>query len=210
MVTTGSPFGVNVATYMQFQSIVAAVSGVATETLFNKYWGRFFHAYGLQNAPDAMVSTIGVMNAHSEQNDGLGRFNRSGQRLVMSEGYEFGQVPYNFQGRDVTWDPSAYMPSASAMNAAAQDGGILWAMKTRDRNIMRYVPPMAGGNVGAEPIPNEVEFVFPQGGPYGIFKARHDGSGDTVNFLEAPFDKWLAIAPRFMPGIKLTSLTESI
>jgi hypothetical protein len=210
LATTGTKFGVNIATYMQFQSIVAAVSGVATETLFNKYWGRFFDAYGMANIPDAIVSRIGVLNAHAEQNDGLGRFNRSGQRLVMSEGYEFGGVPFNFNGRNVTWDPSSYMPSASDMTASSQTGGILWALKTRDRNLMRYVPPLAGGNVGAEPIPSEVEFVFPQGGPMGIFKPRHDGSGDTVNFLEAPFDRWMAVAPRFMPGIKLTSLTESI
>jgi hypothetical protein len=83
-------------------------------------------------------------------------------------------------------------------------------MKTRDQNLMRYVPPLREGAAGQEPIPREVEFVMPLGGPLGIFKPRHNASGDTVNFLEAPFDRWVALAPKFLPGIVMTGLTESI
>lgn len=211
LITTGTVFGINVATHPQFQSISQAVSGVLTEPTLNKYFGRFFHAYGMKNLPDSIVTSIGVTNAHVEQNDGLSRFARNGQGLVVQDGFEMGEVPFRFQGRNVTWDVSAYMPSSSSMTAATQTGGRLWAMKTRDRNLMRYVPPKRG-QTGADggPLPNEVEFVLPVGGPFGIFKPRHNTDGDTVNFLEAPFDRWLAIAPKFLPGIKLTSLTESI
>jgi hypothetical protein len=210
MKTTGTIFGLNVATYQQFQSIVQAVSGVLTEPVLNRYFGRFFHAYGMQNMPDSIVTSIGVTNAHVEQNDGLARFSRQGVPLVFADGYEAAEVPYRFNGRNVSWDVSAYMPSSSDMTAATQTGGRLWAMKTRDQNLMRYVPPLREGAAGQEPITREVEFVMPLGGPLGIFKPRHNSSGDTVNFLEAPFDRWVALAPKFLPGIVMTGLTESI
>lgn len=203
-------FGINLTVHQQFQSIVQAVNGVLTEPVLNRYLGRFFHAYGLQNMGDSIVTSIGVTNAHVEQNDGLARFARNGQPLVLAEGFDFGEVPFRFLGRNFGWDVSAYMPSSSSMTAATQTGGRAWVLKTRDQNLMRYVPPMRGDTGGGDPIPREVEFVMPLGGPMGFFKPRHDGSGDTVNFLEAPFDRWLAIAPKFIPGVVLTGLTESI
>jgi hypothetical protein len=210
MVTSGTIFGIDTAIYQQFQSIVQAVNGVVTEPVLNRFLGRFFHSYGLQNMGDSIVTSIGVTNAHVEQNDGLARFARNGQPLVLAEGFDFGEVPFRFLGRNFSWDVSAFMPSSSSMTAATQTGGRMWVLKTRDQNLMRYVPPARGDTGGGDPIPREVEFVMPLGGPMGFFKPRHDGSGDTVNFLEAPFDRWLAIAPKFIPGIVLTGLTESI
>ncbi len=32
----------------------------------------------------------------------------------------------------------------------------------------------------------------------------------AASIYEAPFDRWMAIAPRFLPGVRLTGVTESI
>lgn len=208
--TSGTVFGIALGTYQQFQSIVQAVSGVLTGPVLNKFTGRFLQAYGMQNLPDSVITSIGVTNAHVEQSEGLSIIDRTNAPYMISEGFDFGDVPFRFLGRKFKWHTSGFMPSSSSITAATQTGGRLWMLKTRDRNLMRYVPPARSGAGGSDPIPNEIEFMMPSGGPMGIFKARHDGSGDTVNVWEAPFDKWIAIAPRFMPGIVLTGLTESI
>ena len=210
MVTSGSPFGINVSTYPQFQSIVRTVSGVATPTFLNKIFGQYFTAYGMENMADTIVTSVGVTNAVVEQNDGLQRFN-GGQPLSFTEGYEFGEVPYRFNGRNMKWVNSAFMPSLSSMAAATQTGGRLWALKTRDQNLVRYVAPKRGGaGTGADPIPSEVEFLMSGNGNMGVFKPRHDGDGDVVNFFEAPFDRWMAIAPKVLQGVRLITVTESI
>jgi hypothetical protein len=209
MVTSGTIFGINYSTFPQFQSIVRAVSGVATPTYLNKIFGQFFVAYGMENMADTLVTGIGVTNAVVEQNDGLQRF-QGGAPLQFVEGYEMGEIPYRFNGRNMLWINSAFMPSLSDMTADTQTGGRLWALKTREQNLMRYVPAKrAGAGTGDDPITSEVEFVMTQPG-MGVFKARHDADGDTVNFYEAPFDRWMAIAPKFLPGVRLTGVTESI
>lgn len=210
LIATGAPiFGIDVDVFQQFQSIVSAVSGVATGTVLNKFMARFSKAYGIGNMPDQIVTSHGVTNAVIANDEGLGRFQLNDQR-VFTEGFKMGVVPYAYGGRSFSWNVSDFMPSASSMTAATQTGGILWALKTKDKNIRRYVPPKPGVfDAGGNPLPNDIQFAFAsKSGPFGIFKPRHDSNGDTVNFFEAPFDKWLAIAPVFIPGIKLTSLTE--
>lgn len=208
--TSTTVFGIPLGTYQQFQSIVQAVNGVLTGPVLNKFTGRFLQAYGIQNLPDSVITSIGVTNAHVEQSEGLSIIDRTNAPYLIAEGFDFGEVPFRFLGRKFKWHTSTFMPSSSDITAATQTGGRLWMLKTRDKNLMRYVPPARSGAQGVDPIPNEVEFMMPSGGPMGVFKARHSAAGDTVNVWEAPFDKWIAIAPRFMPGVLLTGLTESI
>ena len=210
LINTGAAiFGIDVDVFQQFQSILATVSGVATGTVLSKYFARFFRAYGMANMPDTIVTSMGVTNANIENDDSLGRY-QLGQTQVFSEGYKMGEPQFVFNGRNVGWNVSAFMPSTSDMTATSQTGGLMWALKTRDQNIRRYIPPKPGAfDTAGSPIPNEVMFPFPVNGPMGIFKPRHDTAGDTVNFLEAPFDRWMAIAPVWLPGIRLDSLVES-
>lgn len=208
---TTDPFGIEVDVFEQFASVVKAVSGVLTEQVLNRYFGRYFQAYGMQNMPDTIITSMGVTNAHVENSDGLGRFDRTGKAFVIANGFDYGAVPFTFNGMNMKWHVSAFMPSASDVTSSSPTGGRLWALKLRDQNIMRYVPPkLAGSKAGTAPMDSEVEFAFPLGGPNGIFKPYHNSSGNSTNWQEAPFYKHVAYAPRFMPGIKLTSLSENL
>ena len=196
--------------FQQFQSIVEDVSGVLTGPMLSRYWGRFFKAYGMQNCPDTMLTSMGVTNAHVENSDGMGRWDISGKPFVVSEGYDMGNVPFVFNGKKVNWLISAYMPSNSDVTATTPQGGRLWGLKLRDQNIRRYLPPMLPQGKQQAAFGAEVEFLYPLGGPFGIFKPYHNTSGKSTNYQEAPFYRHLAFAPKFLPGIKLTSLNENL
>lgn len=208
LISSGTAFNINVATYPQFQSIVKAVNDVLSETQLNRYFGRFFQAYGMMNMPDTIVTSMGVTNAHVENSVGFGRMDRTNSPFLIADGWDFGAVPFQFNGMKMRWHVSPLMPSTSSMTAATQNGGRLWAMKLRDQNIRRYVAPMLPQSTSMAPFPAEVEFMYPQKNT--IFKPYHDTNGRTTEFQEAPFYKHCAFAPKFMPGIKLTGLTENL
>ncbi len=215
LVNTGTIFNINVATFMQFQSIVKDVSGVLTQPLLDRYSGRFFQAYGLLNMFDTLVTSMGVTNAYTENYIGLQRFERHGRPFVIADGFELGDVPYVFQGRQMAWHITPFMPSTSDVTAASPTGGRMWGLKLRDGNIVRYVPPkLDGSRTGVKPMPADVEFAYPLGGTGGIFKAYHSRTsgtaGGTTNIDEAPFYMHRAFMPRWIPGMKLYNLQESL
>lgn len=210
LIATGpAVFGIDVDTYTQFQSVVKALGGdVASGTVLDRYFGRLFKAYGMQNMPDTVITSMGVTNAVIENSDGLRRFESMGRKFQFQEGWEYGNVPYGFNGQAMDWLVSAFMPSLSDVTASSAVGGRLWGLKFRDGNMMRYVPPKNPYAGSQEMVGNEVEFTYPLGGPHGIFKPYHSTSGRSTNYQEAPFLCYKAIVPRFMPGLKLTGAQE--
>lgn len=209
--TSTDIFGINVTVFQQMQSVLKDVGGVLTNQVLNRYYGRYFKAYGMNNCPESMVTSMGVTNAHVENSDGLRRFESHGRPFVIAEGFEYGAVPYVFNGMNMKWHVSAFMPSTSDVTAATHTGGRLWGLKLRDQNLMRYVPPRIPQSRTMEPFHSEVEFLYPLGGPNGAFKPYHSPTtARATNFQEAPFYRHIAIVPRHMPGIKLTGLTESL
>lgn len=215
LVSTGTVFNINVATHQQFQSVLDAPGGVLTETRLNRIWGRFFQAYGMQNMPDTVITSMGVTNAHVENSDGLGRFDRTNKPFVVADGFNMGAIPFQFNGMNMAWHVTAFMPSDSDVTAASPVGGRLWGLKLRDQNIKRYVPPMIDDSrTGVAPFPSEIEFARPLGGRMGIFKPYHSRvsgtAGATTVYKEAPFYRHVAFLPRFLPGIKMTSLLENL
>jgi hypothetical protein len=205
---TGTVFNINLATYTQLQSIVKAVSGVLTEQILSRYFGRFFQAYGMMDMPDTLITSMGVTNAYMENADGLGRWDRTGKPLVVSGGWDFGAVPFTFNGMNMKWRISPFMPSQSDVTAASPAGGRLWALKLRDQNIVRYVPPSIPQSKSQAPFPSEVEFMYPL--VNSIFKPYHDSGGKTTQWQEAPLYRYVVYCPTTMQGIKMTSLAESL
>lgn len=208
LLTTGSAFNINVETFQQYQSVSLAVNGPFTTPVGMKAWGRFFKAYGPVDMPDTFVTSQGVTNAAVENLEGLSRFPRMGEPFTFSEGYEFGQVPFQFGSHRVKWQVSAYMPSTSDVTAANPQGGRGWGLKTRDGNIKRYVPPRSEfATEGPSDVPQEVDFLI-SGGPMGVFLPWPDGSGSVLPVYGAPYDHWMAVAPSVMQGILLTGMSE--
>lgn len=212
LINTGTIFdNIDVSIYEQFKSIIdTSISAVLTEKLLNQFWGRFFKAYGMEHMPDCIVTSMGVTNAHAESRGGLGRIQRAGATDNIVDGFEMGEEPFVFNGRNVMWKVSAFMPSTSNFDSAPFQGGRLWGLKLRDQNIVRYLPPPVPGSKTDSLFGSEVEFVYPIGGPMGIFKPFHSTAGKATNYQEAPFYHWVAVAPEFIPGILLGGLTETL
>lgn len=210
LITTGTIFGIDVAEYEQFQSIVnTSVSGTFTEKIWNQYAGRFKKAYGKENFPDTWVTSDGVMNSHVNNSDGLSRFQRNGQLFDVKVGYETSGTPFVYAGMKCKLITSDFMPSTSLMTSGAStSGGRMWGLKTRERNIVRYLPPMLPGAASDSRFGREVEFTCPL--INNIFKPYHNTSGRVTNYQEAPLERWCAIAPEWIPGVLLGGLAEDL
>jgi len=209
-----TPFGINVTTYQQFVSVVNDVDGSLTETLLNRMWGRYFKAYGLADIPDTIVTSTGVTTNYVENRSlsapGFVVNRDQGDRFMLGEGYEIGSAPFAFHGQRVGWYDTPFMPSLSDATDSTVNGGRLWGLKTRDKNLNRLVPPPIGSSKTLEGFGREIEFTYPIGGPMGICKPYHDTNGRSTNIMEAPFEVMKAIVPKTIPGIKMTSLSETL
>lgn len=213
LVNTGTVFNINVATYAQFKSVVGTSVGDLDEAKLNQYFSRLWKAYGTMNFPDTIMTSMGVTTALIDSSYGLApRFNRDlGQRNTLAMGFdEPGEAPYIFNGIRLRWLVSPYMPSDSTMSTGSYTGGRLWALKTRDNNLVRYVPP---------PLPNvkrhsqfgaEVEFPFGNTGPDGVFFPYTNTTGRLTEWYQAPFNRHTIYMPKFMPGLNLSGITEQL
>lgn len=215
LINTGTAFGINVGTYEQFKSVVLENANQALdESLLNKLFGRFFKAYGMVNMPDCIVTSMGVTNAYVETYPGLGSlqvFRTHGQTLQPNAGYDLGTTPYVYQGMKVKWKISSNMPSTTQFaNQSTSFGGRLWAMKTREQNIRRVTPVPLPGAKANRKYGREVQFAYANRGPDGIFWPYTSASGRLTEWMQAPFNRWVAVYPKFMQGIRVTGLKESL
>jgi hypothetical protein len=220
--TSTNIFNLDVTVHPQFQSLVVAVSGVLNESLLTRYFNRLFKAYGKQDMPDTLITSTGVIQAMIEEtgksqistssynlsNVSKQNFSRDGGPLRYQAGFDIVDPFFKWNGMKVGLLTSSFFPSGSDFSTSSYTGGRLWGLKLRDRNINRYIPPPLPGAKRGTAVGREVEFAYPMGGPMGIFKPLHDSNGQTTQWSEAPFNKWCEFAPKFMPGLKLTSLTE--
>jgi hypothetical protein len=121
-------------------------------------------------------------------------YDRTGKELSVAGGWD--DVSYSFNGRKFTWITSPMCIS-----------GRLYALKMKNGNIKRYIPPKVGGTDAR--IGSEVEFLAPLGGHSSIFKIAHASTGASQALLEAPFWQYCLVAPVDVKGVVLKSLTES-
>jgi len=211
LANSGIVFGADVDRFQQLQSVVEALGGaVLSEQIFSKFAGRYRKAYGMENMPETILSSVGAQNAYVENSDGLGRFDRTGQTFVIAGGYETGSTPFLFAGQPMKWTVSDMMPSLSAMNAASQVGGRVWFLKMRDGNIQRLQPPKTRGSGSNGPFGMEVEFPFGNRHSHGIFQPTKASSGRQANYVEANAQIHTSIMPKWLPGIKLTGVAETL
>lgn len=210
LINTGSAYGINVGTYQQFQSVVQTSVGDLDETKLARYFQRLWKAYGTMNFPDTVLTSMGVTIALLDSSYGLtDRFVRNlGERNQLVMGFQSaGESAYMFNGIPIRWIESPYMPSDSQF-AGTANGGRLWALKMRDKNIKRYLPPPLPGAKKNAMFGREAEFPFGTGGPSGMFSPYHSSAGRKTNWMEAPFNRWSEYAPDYMPGLNLSGINE--
>jgi len=183
-------------TYSQFKSIVAAVNGPLTDSVLNKYVGGFLDAY-TGTELDTFITTTGVTMKYLEQptlSNNRMFYDRTGKALSVMGGWD--DVGYSFNGKKFNW-------ITSSMCLA----GRLYAIKLGGGNLKKYVPPRIGGTDGR--VGTDLEFLAPLGGSSGIFMVARSSTGAAMEVLEAPFWQYCLIAPEEVKGVKLTGLTES-
>lgn len=208
--SSGTIYGIALATYQQFQSVVQSSVGDLDETKLNRYFQRLWKAYGTMNFPDTVLTSMGVTLALLDSSYGLtDRFIRNlGDRQKLVMGFQSaGESAYMFNGIPIRWIESPYMPSDSQF-AGTANGGRLWALKFRDKNIKRYLPPPLPGAKKNAMFGREAEFPFGTGGPSGMFSPYHSSAGRKTNWMEAPFNRWCEYAPDYMPGLNLSGINE--
>lgn len=215
LLTTGTAFGINVATYEQMQSVVASSLNQALDgVLLTKICSRYFRAYGMDNLPDTILTSQGVKNAMVEVTPSLGSlqvFRNQNDRYTPKEGYRMDSSPFEFNGMPINLMVSAYFPSDTDFTAQGTSyGGSAWGLKLRDKNLMRYVPPPISGS-GTDPkLGREAEFKFGNGyGPNGLFWPVTSADRPTF-WSQAPWTKRVAICPKVLQGIRLENLAESL
>ena len=192
---TGTIFGLNLTNHPQFKSLVGAVNAVLDEATLNKFVGGFFDAYGGMYSLDSVITTTGVMTAYMEAIDGLYRYGRNGERLVLKEGWS--SMDYAWQGKVFEIMASRY-----------QKPGQAYICKTADGNIKRYVPPNVDGTGKEAGFVNEIQFVAQWMGSSSMFLPAPDTSANLTEFVQSPFIATRECAPDQLPGIKLTGLSE--
>lgn len=213
LINTGTVFGLNVATYQQHKSLVDAASGAITSTYLNQLASRFKKAYGTSNLGDTLLTSDGVINAIMENFEGFSTYERQGSALnvMMGNDFEDGKGLFAFRGTKRQWFTSDFMPSTSLMDTTPYTGGRLWWFKAKGGNIKRYTPPMVpftktAGQFSA--FGSEVQFIAGITGPQNIFKPAPGPTGKTSTLMEAPGFHYVAIMPEFLPGIRITGITE--
>lgn len=213
LVNTGTVFGIDFATHEQFHSVNVSSVGELTETLLSRYCARLWKAYGPMDFIDCVLTSMGVTLYLLDTSFGVSapRFIRDlgDSNKLMNYGFqEPGRSAFIFNGIPIRWMVTPYMPSTSTM--AAPTGGILWGLKTRDKNLYRYKLPPLPGSQQSEQFGREVEFYFGRGGPAGLFTPWHSTSARLTNWQQAPFQAYSAICPKKFPGLNLTGLNEEL
>lgn len=213
---TSDPFGIEVDVYEQMKSLVVASVGALDDALLRKYLARFTKAYGKPKMPDTLVSSYGVLLDYllnvthaSDGSANLGSVNRPyDQPLKTGQGMEGTPHKFYFDGKMLDWHTSTFFPSASVDVSGTPSGGRLWGMKVKNGGILRYVPPKMGHSQTKDGFGREIEFVFPVGGPMGIFFPALNSDVALTQHMQAPFNRHLAWCPKQMQGIKLTDVQE--
>lgn len=193
---SGGNAALDLDTYSQFKSKVAAINAPLTDAVMNGYIGGFLDAYP-GSTIDTLITTMGVTLKYLEQpslNNNRMVYDRQGKTLNVAGGWS--EVTYSFNGKNLRWIISPMCL-----------GGTLYGTKFNNGNITRYIPPRVGGSDGR--VGGDIEFLAPLGGHTGIFKIAHDSSGNSQAILEAPFWQYCSVIPTDVRGVKLTGLTEA-
>lgn len=195
---TGTVFGITLATYPQFKSLVATGVGSLDETLLNRYVGSFDDAYGTLVSLDTIITTGGVTREFLSQSGSFSQYARQGATVNMQAGWA--DIGYSYNGKKYNWLISA--------NCAP---GTMYVTKTGDGNLTRYCPPPIRGitSSGSERnFPQDIQFFAPMAGSKNIFMPAISSGGAIAQGLQCPFFTLEEIAPMYPQSIKLSGLTE--
>jgi len=196
---TGGPL--TIASYPWFKSLRKTLTGGETtpsEQVFNRYVMGFFQAKPSACRPDTGITTPGVKTKYVNALEYTGRRERTSTPIRISgEGF----------GKEWNQSTDGYSLQIKTSNYCNQ--GVFYAIKMRDGNIQKVVPPHPNG-VGKDGRFGEfVEFFAKITGP-SIFRMTNSSTGQATDFLEAPFKRWLQFFPEYVQSVRLAGFEEDI
>lgn len=197
--SSGTVFGLALADYPFFKSLVKALSGGETtlsEAVLNRYVGGLLTAKPTKGRIDKLITTPGVKSKYVNNIDFVGRRDRWAVPVKLNEGYSK-EWDYQRDGYELMVETSAFCPK-----------GTLYGLRTRDGNLQKITPPSPPGVGKHSAFGSYVDFIAKISGP-SIFTMTRP-SGNSSDYLEAPFKRWVEFMPQSIPGLKLTSLDEDI
>ena len=201
--SSGTVFGLNLANYPFFKSLVKALSAgeqVLTEQVLNRYINGFLTSKPHAGRIDTLVTTPGVKSKYVNNLDFTGRRDRFAMPVSLNEGYT---EKWNYQrdGYELMVETSNFCPE-----------GNLYGLVMRNGNIKKITPPQPGG-VGKHPKFGEYVEFFGKITGNSIFVPVRDNTasrGSFTDWVEAPFKRWLEYMPDSFCGVRLTGLAEDI
>jgi hypothetical protein len=200
IVSSGTLYGMAVATYPRLKSLIAGSIGSLDESVLNKYIGSFDDAYGTMYGLDTIITTGGVTREYLNQSGSFMNYQRQGATLNLQGGWA--DVGFTYNGKKFDW-----LISANCLP------GTMYVTKTGNGNIKRYVPPAIRGVTSSgsyRDFPQDIQFFGPMTGANSIFMASTNTDGAVNQALQAPFFCFEELAPDQPQSIKLTGLTEEV
>ncbi len=203
--TTGTIFGINVALYPQFQSIVETTAMVPTEVNFTKYFAEqeMYHSdLDDDSLPDTCLMTPGVMSRFFQDAQASHlRIVDNGQALDMSGGVK-SKITYTLFDREYTFRKCRWLPQKHTMFLKLKNN---W-------EIVR--PPRHPNSKSGPGFDQSLEFLAPVWGHPSIFLPAYQTGGGTAgaftNMGHAPAEMIYEVLPKAFGGwFKFTNLTEA-
>ncbi len=204
--TSGTIFGINVASYPQFQSVSSSTAMVPTEVNISKYLAEQEQFASDLNdesmKPDTFLMTPGVMARFFQDAQASHlRIVNSGQALDMSGGVK-AEINYTLFDREYTFKSERWLP---------QKYGLICKMKNNWQVVRPPRIPKAGSNPAIDP---GFEFLAPLWGNNSIFMhAPQVGGGTSAAFTgmgQAPCQMIYEVLPKSFGGwFEFTNLTEA-
>jgi hypothetical protein len=205
-------YGISIGRLPQLKSMGLSLTTAdyLTERRLNDWIGWFMSQYGANKCFDTILTSNGVLNGyfanlvgptsidHSTTSDTPHTrmmYERGGKKMQETTGWETLVVTYRGKRFEVIDDPLCTRNT-------------MYGLKTKNQNFKRLMPPPIPGS-DKKPHFRDIEFVASLGGSRGIFKWSHNSSGQTTDWLEAPY---VATFQHFVTdpaSLKVRNLLES-
>ena len=199
--STGSIYGVSLATFPEFKSLKYTESGPLTEQKLRRICSRYnigatqTHGFTI----DGFITTQGVLDAYAATKIGEQQIQRQGTTLDLDHEGGVTSATFMHDGRRYKLEPSAWC-----------DYGTLYGINKG--GMKRYVPtrPAGMGNLPNAPSYLEFNFVAPLlTGNSSIRMPTPSGTtGQWTDTIQMPGESRMEVVPSQFPMIKVDGLSE--
>lgn len=195
--TATDVYGLDFTKVPQFasQRVTISPSGPLTQEILRQYLGNWMDTHSVDQWPDCLVTTAGVLADYVGEADTLRLFNVQGEPTDVQGGFA-GGPSYSYEGRRLPFKTSPLVA-----------GKTLYALKLKN-NIRRYTPPLLPGAGTDSRFQNaDVEFIAPLLGFKSIWTPVQY-KDEYTEYMGALFEICEEYAPEVLPTLRIDGLGE--